>query len=374
MTTVRDITAVLEDLAPLALAEDWDNVGLLVGARDWPVDGPVLLTIDLTDAVMDEAERLGAGMIVAYHPSIFGGLERLTADEPSARNVLRAARAGIAIYSPHTALDAAPGGMNDWLANGLGTGTISPLAAHGDLPPNEAFKVISFMPESALDAARTAMAAAGAGRIGDYETCSFELRGHGTFRGGDGTNPVVGARGALERVDEVRLEMVCGSHDLAATLAALRDAHPYEEPPIEVHALQPRPSATTGGGRLIELDAPVTRAALCDRVKAVLGAKHLKVGWADGAARTIRRVGLCVGAGGSFVDAAIARGACVFLTGEMRHHEVVSAKARGCSIVLAGHTNTERGYLRQVLLKRLKAALPVDVRVAKKDAAPLQVV
>jgi dinuclear metal center YbgI/SA1388 family protein len=368
---VRDVTNALEAIAPLRYAAEWDNVGLLIGSPQWQADS-ILLTIDLTEDVLAEAKSVGANMIVAYHPPIFHPLKTLTDSEVRQAIVLEAARAGIAVYSPHTALDAAPGGLNDWLARGLGEGDVRALEPYESLPQSEECKIVTFCPAEAVDAIRSGLATIGAGRIGNYQLCSFELRGTGTFFGGEDTSPVVGERGELQRVDEVRLEMVCGKSNLALAVMTLREFHPYEEPPIEIYSLLPRPNRKVGHGGRVVLDQRVPMPALVERLKALLGVHRVGVAFGHDAPEEYQTIGVCAGAGASLVDAAVDQGCEAFFTGEMRHHEVVAAQARGCTIILAGHTNTERGYL-PLLKARLESNLSGGAfNVAKTDVSPLR--
>ena len=370
---VAAVITALESIAPPDLAESWDNVGLLVGSPTWAAKR-VLLTIDLTATVMDEAATRKTQMVVAYHPPIFAATRTMTDASAGGATVLAAAAKKIAIYSPHTALDATPGGVNDWLAAGCGPGQSVPLTVHTALPPGEAFKVITFVPAEFVNSLRVALADAGAGHIGDYDTCSFESIGEGTFRGGATTNPVVGRRGRLERVPEHRIEMVSSQRNLAAVVAALRSHHPYEEPAFEIHGLTARPVADTGAGRLHTLDEPATMTTLAARLKKHLGVRTLWVAPAAGAARRHQKIGLCPGAGGSLLEDAISVGCDCFVTGEMRHHDVLAANARGVSVILAGHTNTERGYLK-VLARRLRPLVTTATfEVARRDRDPLKVV
>ena len=365
------IIAEMESIAPLENAADWDNVGLLVGAPHWRV-GSLLLTIDLTDAVMREAVDAGARMIVAYHPPIFQPLPRLTDVDPKQRLVLEAARRGISIYSPHTALDAAPGGINDWIAKGLGDGDVRALRPAPVLPESEQCKLVTFCPADAVDKLRSALATVGAGRIGEYELCSFELAGTGTFLGGPGTHPSVGRRGALEHIDEVRLEMVCPEASLALAVTTLSQFHPYEEPPIEIYRLQPRPQRQVGEGRRVVLDRRQPLSVVVERIKRRLGVHRLRVAAGEPGTRGYRTIGICAGAGGPLREAATTQECELFLTGEMRHHDVLAAQAAGCTVVLAGHTNTERGYLK-VLRKRLQRSLTtLEVIVSRQDTDPLR--
>ncbi len=383
---VSDLARAMETVAPLDAAAGWDNVGLLLGAPgdalrgDGGDRGGVLLTIDLTHAVLDEAEGAGCRAVVAYHPPVFAPVKRVTDAEPLAGVVLRAARLGLAVYSPHTALDAAPGAMSDWLADGVLDRTQPggsaagadrrALSPHAAVRATEALKIVAFVPADKADAVRDALASAGAGQIGAYRVCSFATAGTGTFLGSDGAHPTIGRVGRLERVEELRLEMVCSREALALALATLRRLHPYEEPAIDVYELVAQPRREAGMGRRLVLDQPATVGQLCERLK-----RHLRlpaVSAAEAGAGACTHVGVCPGAGGGLVAEARAQGCRVFVTGEMKHHEVLEAVRGGVSVILAGHTATERGYL-PVLAERLKGLLPgVPVSVSRADTDPLR--
>ncbi len=369
---VEDAVHAMETIAPLSYAAEWDNVGLLIGGRTWSADS-ILLTIDLTDAVLREAIAGKAQMIVSYHPPIFEAMKSLTSDAPKQKIALETARAGIAVYSPHTALDAAPGGVNDWLAACVGQGDVRALESHEVLPETEQCKIVTFCPAEAVERIRNGLATGGAGRIGKYQLCSFEIVGRGTFLGGDDTNPAVGRRGSLQQVDEVRLEMVCSRSALGSAMIAMREFHPYEEPAVEIYPLLPRPQRGIGQGRRVTLDQPAALRSLLPSIKKHLGVERLHVAMSDQAPARFSRIGVCAGAGGSLLEAVIRQGCELFLTGEMRHHDVLEAQARGCTVVLAGHTNTERGYLK-TLRRKLGDALPGgSVVISKRDMDPLKV-
>lgn len=377
-STVGALAAAMEAVAPARLAEEWDNVGLLLGSRAAPCSR-VLLTTDFTDGVLDEALDLRADAVVAYHPPLFDPLRRLCADDPRQRLLLEAAQAGVALLSPHTALDAAKGGVNDWLAEGVAGSQLEvqralayePLRSAHSLPGGEAFKIVVFVPAAHVDQVRDAMAQAGAGVIGRYDRCSTAAPVTGTFRGLPGSQPAVGQPGKVERVEEVRLEMVAARERLAWALEAMRAVHPYETPAFEVHGLAARPSLDEGQGRLIALRAPATAAEIARRLRKHLGVQRLELASADPSARH-QRVAVCAGAGFSLASEAWARGATLFVTGEARHHDQLAAMARGCSLLLAGHTNTERGYLPR-LAERMAAGVPgVWFACSRVDCHPLQ--
>ncbi len=370
---------VLEGLAPPGLAEPWDKVGLHVGDSRHPGGRGQnvrrgLLCIDLTEGVLAEAKRVKADLVVAYHPPIFEPLDRVTTEAVKSRIVYEAVRAGIAVYSPHTALDAAEGGVNDWLAEGLGKGEVRPIRPASI---DGGYKLTVFVPPDAADRVRAALAAAGAGVIGDYTQCSFTSAGEGTFLGGKSTNPAVGRSGRLERVIEFRLETVCPGARIGAAIDAIRATHPYEEPAYDVYPLAEGQSHE-GQGRVVTLDRAISLDELVRRIKRRTGVKHVEVAKATGGGR-VRTVGLCAGAGGSLLDEvgppAAAGAMDAFFTGEMRHHGVLDAVARGIHVVLVGHTQTERPYLK-VYRRRIIAAGAdkVEWSVSRADKPPSRLV
>ncbi|MET0790033.1 MAG: Nif3-like dinuclear metal center hexameric protein, partial [Polyangiaceae bacterium] len=303
--TLAEVLALLEQLAPLDLAEDWDNVGLLLepsGAGQRPI-ARAFLCIDLSEAVLDEALTEGADFLLAYHPPLFRGLKRLRASVAEERVLLRALEAGLAIYSPHTALDAAQGGVNDWLASAFGPGRSAPLVGHAASAQSE-FKLVVFVPRSHVAALRHALASElGAGSIGNYSECSYELEGQGSFFGNEAASPQVGSCGQLEFVSEVRLEMRCPAAAIPTLSRVIAAHHPYEEPAWDLYPLFTPASASSssvGAGRLLELDTPISLLDAVTRLKAHLGVATLRVASSGlhSAGTPIARVAVCAGAGG----------------------------------------------------------------------------
>lgn len=361
---VRDAVAALESLAPLRLAASWDNVGLLAGDPDAAVTR-VLAAIDLTADVAREAEREGCDLIVAYHPPIFQPLKRVLAGTP----VYETVRRGAAIFSPHTALDVAEGGTSDVLADAAGMGKArGPLRA-ADERPAKTIKLVVFVPAEAVARVSEALFAAGAGRIGDYSSCSFRASGQGTFFGEAGTNPRVGERGRLEVVDELRLETVVPLARVAEVVAALRASHPYEEPAFDLVRLATPPEAA-GIGRVGPIDrAP--RLEVVSRIKRALGLAHVLVaGPTEGDAS---RVAVCPGACGDLLDAAIQQGADVYLTGELRHHDALRAAARGLTVVCTLHSASERAGLGRFVARAAERLPGLPFVTSRADAEPFAV-
>jgi dinuclear metal center YbgI/SA1388 family protein len=374
------VVALLEEVAPLAHAEEWDNVGLLLeplGDRRDPQAPPAvrraLLCIDLTEPVLEEALAAEADLVIAYHPPLFRPLKRLGTRAAGERIVQRAVQAGLALYSPHTALDAAPGGVNDWLADGLGAGARAPLIDSAVLDPGATHKVVTFVPAEQVDRLRAALAQAGAGVIGDYTECASEVSATGTFFGGAASTPTVGERGRLERVPEIRLELVCPGSALGRVARVMRDVHPYEEPAWDVYPLAPRPRADHGAGRGVMLDEPVTLDALVTRLKRHVGRASLRVAATEAqrGGAPVHRVAVGAGSGqGVFQRASDFD---VYVTGELSHHHVLAHVAAGASVVLCEHSTSERGFLPLYAGKVAeRAGGAVEVLVSKRDREPLE--
>ena len=357
---LQSILDVLEQIAPTRHAESWDNVGLLAGDPAQAVTNAIL-AIDYTAAVAAEGEQLGCELVIAYHPPIFQPIKSLTAGSL----VFDAIRRGVAIYSPHTALDVAEGGTNDVLANAVGIGERQPLKliAHQSMQ----HKLVVFAPEDAADKVADALFTAGAGIIGDYTSCSFRANGTGTFFGGKTTNPAVGEKGRLERADEIKIETVVPIAKVEAVIAALRASHPYEEPAFDLQVLAAPPEGL-GMGRIGALKDPSSREEVFGRVKRELGIDHLLVaGPREG---IVHRAAVCAGACGNLLDEAISQKVDLYVTGEMRHHDAVKAAAAGVTVICTLHSHSERAVLRRLAERLTKDAAGVIFHLSNEDGDP----
>ncbi len=357
---VADLVGAMERIAPTAFAASWDNVGLLVGDPGAPLSR-VLLTIDLTRAVLGEAtSRARSDAVVAYHPPIFAAQKRFLAGSPA----FEAARSGVAVYSPHTALDVSPGGTNDVLADALEMRERAPLRP---APARDAeLKLVTFVPPEHVEAVSRAVFEAGAGRIGNYSSCSFRAPGTGTFFGEEGASPVVGQAGRLEEAGEVRLETVVPERRAEDVVRALRGAHPYEEPAFDLVRLAAAPSGL-GLGRV----GAVPRAALgavAERVKKALGGAHVLV--AGALDRPIERAAVCAGSGGELIGDALAAGADLLLTGELRHHDALRAAEAGLAVICTRHSTSERAALLPLAERLARELSGVGVIVSREDRDP----
>ena len=365
---VADLTSAMDAVAPPGLAEAWDNVGLIVGDPAAGLSG-VLLCIDLTEAVVEEARRLGATAVVAYHPPIFKGVKRITPGGETTA-VWRCVRHGIAVHSPHTALDAADGGTCDVLADAMYLTDRRPLRPRAAGEDSHA-KLVTFVPRESVEAVADALAVAGCGAIGDYSRCTFQQDGTGTFLPGDGASPAVGTVGELERVAEVRLETVVPRDRLPEVVAALRSSHPYEEPAFDVLPRLSPAGVNVGMGRIGRFEDPVPRDVLIGRVRRELGVSHvLAAGPVDG---EVTQVACCPGSCGDLLDEAARQGAGFYLTGELRHHDALRAARLGITACCVLHSNSERATLDR-LRRRLEEALPgVAVAVSEVDCDPFRI-
>lgn len=364
MTTVAAIVEFLEQFAPRELAAEWDNVGLLLGDRTTKVRR-LMTCLTVTPESAAEAVEAKVQLIVTHHPILFRPAKRLTTDNPEGRMLLRLARAGVSVYSPHTAFDNTQGGINEIIAQRLGLTDVAPLRRREG---KRQCKVVVFVPDVDLARVADAMFAAGAGNIGEYSQCSFRLPGTGTFFGSDAAHPTVGQKGRREEVTEWRLEAVCREGDVERVIAALRKAHSYEEPAYDIYPLKPAVSPV-GEGRIGKLSRPTTLSKLAREVRAQLKAGSVQVVGEPG--MTVQRVAMVCGAGGEFLSDAIRARADVLLTGEARFHDYLTARAQGMGLVLPGHYATERCGIEE-LAARLQTQWPdLEVWASRNESDPV---
>ena len=356
MPTIADITDALEAWAPPGSAQDYDNVGLQVGDASRSVDTG-LLALDATPEVLDEAERIDADLVVTHHPLLFRPLDGVTADGYVSTLALRLAEAGVGLYSVHTNLDAAPGGVSFALADRLGLTDVGFLDGYEET----LYKLAVFVPEDAFDAVREALADAGAGRIGDYEACAFAVEGTGFFRPGEGTDPHIGeAGGDVESAQERKLEVEVARWALSDVLAALHAAHPYEEVAYDLYPVHQK-NSRAGLGAVGRLAAPEPLSAFLERVATRLEAGSLRYAGADDA--PVERVAVCGGAGSDFIATARGTGADAYVTADVTYHEFFDVLAPDgtpeMALVDPGHYETEaltEALLRDRLADRFPGA------------------
>lgn len=345
---LKEVLEALEQLAPLSLAEPWDNVGLLVEpSRPRPI-GTILLTNDLTEAVMEEAEGLACDLIVSYHPPLFQPIKRLVQRDWKQRLVVRALEGGIAVFSPHTSWDCVRGGVNDWLVAGLGSGQVCVLSQALAAAPSK-FK-LDFTVRNAED----------------LQPITEQLQKE------DSKMTITNSVNSCEAAG-LLVSVSCSEKALPSAVQTLLQ-HGVTSQALTILKTEQPPLPGHGQGRLSVLDQPVTVAMAVEKMKSHLGLKHLRLALGSGRTleSTVSRVAVCAGSGASVLKGVSSD---LYVTGEMSHHEVLDAVAKGTSVILSDHSNSERGFL-TVVRERLAVRLPdsVTVAVSRADRDPLEVV
>jgi dinuclear metal center YbgI/SA1388 family protein len=322
--TLADVVGVLDRLYDPRWAADWDAVGLVTGDPDQEVRR-VLLAVDPVQAVIDEAVTWGADLLVTHHPLLLRPVHSVAATGPKGRAVTALVRAGVALHVAHTNADVADPGVSDALATALGLTGLRPLQP---LDTDPLDKLVTFVPEADAERVVDALAAAGAGRLGDYERCAFTSAGTGTFTPLAGADPAIGRVGQREQVAETRIEMVLARHRRTAVVAALRSAHPYEEPAFDLVELVALAGAR-GLGRVGTWAPGGTLGDFAEQVAAALPATAVGVRVGGDPDRPVRRVAVCGGAGDDLFAQVRAAGVDAYVTADLRHHPASEALEHG---------------------------------------------
>jgi dinuclear metal center YbgI/SA1388 family protein len=355
LVRVAQIAEAVERMAPLSLAEEWDNCGLQVGDPEAEVN-QVLVALTPLPEVFEEAEERGADFLLFHHPLIFDPLKTIVTSSYPGGLLARAIRNGLTVYAAHTSYDAAPAGVSVALARTLGLdGPLRVLSPRGALR-----KLVVFVPEHNVDAVAKALAEAGAGAIGDYTECTFRTQGKGTFRGGECANPYLGEKGRLEEVEEVRVETVVPAHAVRRAVDAAIAAHPYEEVALDVYPVEGSPEGC-GYGRLGTLPDRLTAEELREHVSESLGFPSRLV--AD-AGRRIETIAVLGGSGSSFIPEVAASGARAYVTGDVDYHDALLAESLGLTVIDAGHAATELPSLEPLALQ-LTELVDVTVEISQ---------
>lgn len=352
MAILKNIVSHLEQMAPLAYQESYDNAGLITGKSHQEVK-KVLVSLDCTEEVVEEAIQTGCQLIVAHHPIVFKGLKKITGSNYVERTVLKAIKNDIALYAIHTNLDAVHTGVNRKIGERLGLKNLQILQPRTDTLG----KLVTFVPFEYAEKVLDALAEAGAGNIGNYKKCSFQLAGTGTFMPNEQANPFIGKQGELETVQEKRLEVILPLHLKGKVMAALRASHPYEEVAYYFNVLE-NENQEVGFGMVGELDEPMPTdeffAYLKNRMalNVIRATKKVK--------NTIQKVAVCGGTGSFLLKKAINAKADIFISADFKYHEFFDAEH---DIIIAdiGHYESERFTIDLLVdwLKRFDATLDV---------------
>lgn len=347
--SAADIIDEMEKWAPKSLAYDWDNVGLQVGTLNKSVS-KVLVTLDVIEAVVDEAVEKGVDLIIAHHPLFFKSLSQLDIDSRRGRILHKLLKHNITVYAAHTNLDIADGGVSDMLADLIGMKEREVLAENYK---ESLLKLVVFVPDSHAEQVRSALGEAGAGHLGDYSHCSFQTKGQGAFKPEKGSNPYLGSQEKLERVNEVKVETIIRKRDIEKLLKTLFDVHPYEEPAYDLLPLANQGDAM-GAGRIGYIPEVLTIKELCKQIKEKWKVPDLRVvGDLD---TQVKKVAVLGGSGESFIPMAKVKQADVYITGDLTFHDSQDAWQEGMCLIDTGH------YAEKVMKKAVKKYLVEQFR------------
>ncbi|UOQ42499.1 Nif3-like dinuclear metal center hexameric protein [Halobacillus salinarum] len=328
--TGQTLIKEFEKWSPKSLAFDWDNVGLQVGTLHKPIN-KVMITLDVLENVVEEAIEKNIDLIIAHHPLLFVSLKQINLDTPKGRVIQKLIQHDITVYAAHTNLDIAEGGVNDVLAEALDLHELQPLIPTGE---DDLYKLAVFVPEDHAEKVRDAVSEAGAGYIGNYSHCTFQIAGEGSFMPQEGTNPFLGKQGTLEKVKEKRIETIVPKSKLNQVIQAMQTAHPYEEAAYDLYQLENK-GEKIGVGRIGVLERPMTLERLAEKVKEKYQIPALRV--TGNLNKNAKKVAILGGSGEKYIHQAGQMGADVYITGDMTFHMAQDAQEMGLSVIDPGH-------------------------------------
>ncbi len=345
---LKEITQYIESIAPLAFQEAYDNAGLIIGAPDDEISG-ILITLDITEEILDEAISKKLNLVVCHHPIVFSGIKKLNGKNYIERCVAKAIKNDIAIYAAHTNLDSVFGGVNSKICEKLELQNCQILAPI----PGFLKKLVTFVPTADAEKVRTAILDAGAGHIGNYDSCSFNLTGNGTFRGNNQTNPYVGEKNLLHTEDEVRIETIFPKHIQSKVIQALLQVHPYEEVAYDIYPLD-NEYIQAGTGMIGELAEPMEELSFLKKLKTIFNCQTVK--YTALLDKPIQKVAVCGGSGSSYLNKAMAQKADIFISGDFKYHQFFDAEKQ---IIIAdiGHYESEQ-FTKEVFYELLTKKFP----------------
>jgi len=359
---VKDIVAAIEEIAPLSYQESYDNAGLIVGGYDWEVTG-ALICLDVIESVVEEAIDKGANLIISHHPIVFKGLKRFNGNNYVERTVMLAIQNNIAIYSAHTNLDSVKGGVSDMMCDILGLKNKRIL----DPVSEDLKKLVTYVPIDRTESVRKALFDAGAGQIGNYDSCSFNTQGEGTFRANEIAKPFVGKQGELHYEKETRVETVFPKHLQGKVIDALHKSHPYEEIAYDIYTLDNK-NEQVGLGMIGELETPIDSLTFLKKLKELFkcdSIRHTPI-----IRNEIKKVAVCGGSGSFLLRKAIASKADIYITGDFKYHEFFDAEGK---IIIAdiGHYESEQ-FTREIFYEIVTKKFPnFAVRISEINSNPI---
>ncbi|MDR0768851.1 MAG: Nif3-like dinuclear metal center hexameric protein [Dysgonamonadaceae bacterium] len=329
---ISQIIIELENYAPLSIQETFDNSGLQIGDTSREARG-VLLSLDVTEKVVEEAINMNCNLIISHHPLLFKPVKKITGKTYTERCIIKACKHDIVVYASHTNMDNAFGGVNYHLARKIGLQNVRALSPKKDC----LLKLVTFVPETHAEMLRNALFNAGAGQIGNYDSCSFNASGYGSFRAGNNTHPYVGNINELHTEPEIRIETIVPTYKKQATLRALLSAHPYEEPAYDFYSIE-NDWRQIGSGIVGELPAPEDEKLFLQKLKTIFNLETLKHSPFTG--KPIKKVALCGGSGAFLIPDAIACDTDIFITGEARYNDYYDVENH-ILLAVIGHYESE---------------------------------
>ena len=360
---VKNLLNNLDKIAPFFLQESFDNSGIQFADLGAPVT-KILLSLDVTQDVLNEAIEKKANLIIAHHPLLFSPLKQITKQKnPLLHQVITNQ---INLMAMHTNFDLAEGGLNDYVAKLLGIKKISPLQRSSE----KVFKFAVYVPTQYADKISQSIFKAGAGKIGKYTETSFNISGKGTFKPMEGTNPFVGKIGKREEVQEIKIETVIAERDLDSVIQVMKDNHPYEEPAYDIYELKTKPSY--GIGIFGEIDKEVEISKFSLEVKNRLQARYIRLIKSNN--RKIKRVALCTGSGGSLLEQVSRKNVDLYLTGDITYHTALRAKELGLNVLDIEHFDTEKFFVEALYNQLTKLGISKDILIkSKKMESPYEI-
>ena len=330
---IKEITAIIEDYAPICYQEDYDNSGLIVGSFEDEVKG-ILISLDSTEEVIDEAIKKQCELVIVHHPIIFSGIKQLNGKNYIERTIIKAIKNNISIYACHTNLDNVFNGVSFKIAEKLGLKNCRVLVPK----KNKLKKLVIYCPTESVDKVRKALFNSGAGNIGGYSECSFNSLGQGTFKSGDNTNPVVGNIGEFHVEEEIKIETIVLSHEVNKVISAMKEAHPYEEVAYDIYNLD-NYHEKVGSGVIGELKIEENEMSFLKRLKKTLNTDCVR--YTSLLDKQVKRVAICGGSGSFLLTEAKKQNADVFITADFKYHQFFDAENQ---IIVAdiGHYESEQ--------------------------------
>lgn len=359
---IKDIASYIESIAPLAYQEDYDNAGLIIGDPEQEVKG-ALVTVDVTEEIVEEAVNKGLNLIVSHHPIMIAGVKKINGKDYTERIILKAIKNDIAIYAAHTNLDSIWGGVSSKMADKLDLKNQRILAPAS----NRLMKLVYFVPVDQAEQTRSAVFEAGAGEIGAYDMCSYNLEGKGSFRAGEDTNPFVGNKGEIHFEQEARVETILPKHLKNKVVKALISAHPYEEVAYDLYPIENK-FDRVGYGIIGELEEESDESVFLERLKDVFKSKCIR--HTNLLNKTIKRVAVCGGSGSFVLKDAIQQKADLLISGDFKYHQFFDAEGK---IIIAdiGHFESEQ-ITKELFYELLRKKFPkFAVRLTEINSNPI---